>query len=138
MGRNKLYFHLGIACLAGYIWFFVNYSITYSHENNGIETGCLIKQFTDIPCPSCGATRSLISLMHGHIIESLYWNPFGIVLFVIMLITPIWLLVDCLYHRASLLWFYKKTELFLKQRKVAIPAILLVLINWGWNIYKGL
>lgn len=28
-----------------------------------------------IYCPACGGTRAMIALIHGHIFESLYWNP---------------------------------------------------------------
>jgi hypothetical protein len=34
--------------------------------------------------------------------------------------------------------FYNQTELVLKRKWIAIPAILLVLLNWIWNIAKGL
>jgi hypothetical protein len=37
---------------------------------------CILKRVTGIPCPSCGATRSFIHLVHGRIPEAFFLNPF--------------------------------------------------------------
>jgi hypothetical protein len=55
-----------------------------------------------------------------------------------MIAAPIWIVYDWIKKSQSLLIFYKKTEVFLSKKTVAIPAIVLVLINWAWNIYKGI
>jgi hypothetical protein len=99
---------------------------------------CLFKQVTDVPCPSCGSTRSVLSVLHGDFAGALLWNPFGIIILGILLVCPLWILFDVLFKRDSLHHFYLRTELFLKRKWVAIPAILLVLLNWIWNILKGL
>jgi hypothetical protein len=41
---------------------------------------CPFFKFTGIPCPSCGLTRSLISLSEGDIRASLQYHSFGLVL----------------------------------------------------------
>lgn len=135
--RNKLYLLLTIASLAGYSWLFINHSRSAAPGSN--ETGvCLIKEVTHIPCPSCGATRAVLSLLEGHFIESLRWNPLGVILLLILVITPLWLAFDLFSGRDSLICFYTKMETVLQQKWVAIPAIGLVLGNWIWNIFKGL
>jgi len=98
----------------------------------------LLKHFTNIPCPSCGSTRSLLSILNGKFLEGLYLNPLGYILLVIMTAAPTWVMYDWFNKSQSLLIFYKNTERFLSRKIVAIPAILLVLINWVWNIYKGI
>jgi hypothetical protein len=136
LDRNKLYLILFIACLAGYIWLY--FSITKNiTENNSAEV-CLIKHVTNIPCPSCGSTRSVISLTKGDFIGALNINPIGYLVAIIMLIAPIWILVDTVRNAKTLFDFYQKIESYLKQPKIAIPLILLVIINWIWNITKGL
>ena len=137
LNRNKLYSLLAVACLAGYIWLFSNYSAPISTEGSTLEV-CLIKHITNIPCPSCGATRSAVSLLKGSYIESLYWNPIGILLIIILAVTPVWLLYDVTTKRSTLLQFYFKTESFFRRKRIALPAIVLVMGNWIWNIYKGL
>jgi len=36
---------------------------------------CWFRQLTGLPCPTCGATRSLLSLVHGNFAEALIRNP---------------------------------------------------------------
>tara|TARA_B110000046_G_C12960688_1_gene384387 strand:- start:494 stop:898 length:405 start_codon:yes stop_codon:yes gene_type:complete len=132
LDRNKLYSILFIACLAGYIWLY--FGIT---ENKSVEV-CLIKHVTKIPCPSCGSTRSVISLITGDFIGALNLNPIGYLVAIIMLISPLWIIVDSIKRTKTLFDFYLKIETYLKRPKIAISLILLVIINWIWNIIKGL
>jgi hypothetical protein len=136
MNRNKLYFLLITACSAGYIWLAISY---YRLGSGEIEPGvCLFKRITSFPCPSCGSTRSVLSLLKGDIWSALFWNPFGLILMLILVISPLWVLFDTLFKKASFFNFYTNTELLFRRKGVAIFAILLVLMNWIWNIYKGL
>lgn len=136
MGRNKLYFLMSTVCAAGYIWITIEYNRSVSNESD--LTLCLFKYFTNIPCPSCGSTRSVLSLLKGDFLGSLMWNPLGLILMAIMVISPGLILYDVLLKKATLFNLFNKTELFLKRKWIAIPTILLVLLNWIWNIYKGL
>ena len=134
--RNKLYLLLFTACFAGYIWLFYNVS-TSGTVKNSVEA-CLIKNATNIPCPSCGSTRSMISLTKGNFVEAFDINPIGYIVAFIMLIAPIWIVVDIILRNNSLFVCYQKIESHLKKPKYAIPLILLVIINWIWNITKGI
>jgi hypothetical protein len=40
---------------------------------------CPLRAATGVPCPFCGMTRACIAGVHGHISQSLSYNPFGIV-----------------------------------------------------------
>lgn len=135
LDRNRLYSILFIACLAGYIWLYVGKTIIIT-EKKSVEV-CLIKHITNIPCPSCGATRSVISLMKGNFVEALYSNPIGYIIALIMIIAPLWIIADLVLKSDSLFSCYNKIEFHLKKPKYAIPLILLVIINWIWNISKG-
>jgi len=55
-----------------------------------------------------------------------------------MLVAPIWIVADMIFRDNSLFKCYQKIENQLKKPKYAIPLILLVIINWIWNIKKGL
>ena len=133
---NKLYVVLLIACLAGYVWLF--YSMTKPQSKGNAVEVCLFKHVTNIPCPSCGSTRSVLSITHGDILQALYINPLGIIVALIMLIAPVWIMFDIVAGKKTLSDFYRKTEVFLKKTWIAIPLILLVIINWIWNITKEL
>ena len=41
---------------------------------------CPFKLLTGLPCPGCGMTRSVVTLLHGDLGASLYYHPLGFVL----------------------------------------------------------
>ena len=133
LGKKKFYAILSLACIIGYTWL----TFTIKLENNSVGV-CLIKQVTNIPCPSCGSTRSILSLLHGDVMEALYINPFGLLIAIIMLLVPIWIIFDIAFKKKTLYDFYFRFESFIRKPIVAIPLVLLVIINWLWNITKGL
>jgi hypothetical protein len=133
MTRNKLYAILLIACFFGFIYLF--YDIKYS-ENTHFGV-CIIKSVTGFPCPSCGTTRAVQLLLQGKMFESLAMNPFGILVTLIMTIVPFWILFDIVFKKESFYIAYKKMEKTIRIQWLAAILILLVLLNWIWNIYKG-
>ncbi len=132
--KRKLYFFLLVSNLIGYVWVGVN---LIRSSQKGFTT-CIIKNVTGIPCPSCGSTRSVIAFLKGEFIESLYWNPIGLILISLLIVVPFWLFFDVLYKKDSLFRFYVKVELILRKPKFAAVGITLIIANWIWNIFKGL
>jgi hypothetical protein len=126
---------LAFACLAGYIYLAYTISNATNHNDFGV---CIIKEASGYPGPSCGSTRSVMSIIHGNFTEALYWNPIGVILVIILAVTPFWLIFDLVLGKDSVLKFYFNIEHVFNQKKYAIPAIVLVLANWIWNFYKGL
>lgn len=99
---------------------------------------CLLKQSTTIPCPSCGTTRAVMLFTKGDFIEAINFNPIGIFVAIIMLISPIWIVIDLIFRDNTLFFIYQKFECNLRKPIYSIPLIFLVIINWIWNITKGL
>lgn len=136
MNRNKLYVLLSSACATGYIWLLLIY---HRNISNSYEPGmCLFKRITTIPCPSCGTTRSVLSILKGDFADAIYWNPFGLIIMTILIVSPVWMIYDVVSQNDTLFRVYNRTEQFLKRRWIAIPLILLVILNWIWNISKRL
>jgi hypothetical protein len=136
LNKKRLYTLLLVACLAGFSWLAISFhSKDLSNDDKSI---CLIKQVTGLPCPSCGATRSIILLVKGDYKDAMFYNPIGIILLIIMISAPVWIAVDYFRNKESLFQFYQKAEKVIRRKQFAIPAVLLVLTNWMWNIYKGL
>ncbi|MBF6641617.1 DUF2752 domain-containing protein [Flavobacterium sp. J49] len=134
MTRNKLYSLLLIAFLAGFIYLF--YSIQKEQQETvGV---CIIKNVTGYACPSCGTTRAVLLLFEGKITDSLLLNPFGIIVAIIMTVFPIWVLTDIVLKKETFFKAYKKTESIIRKPWLAIGLVLLVLLNWIWNLYKNL
>jgi hypothetical protein len=134
--RNKLYLLIFIAFIAGYVWLY--FGLTNDYTKSKLIEVCPIKHITNIPCPSCGSTRSVILLTKGNLVGAFRTNPFGYIIAIIMLLTPLWITFDIVFKRKTFFEFYKKIESYLKRPQFAIPLILLVIINWIWNITKGL
>lgn len=131
MTKNKLYILLSAACIAGYSWLY------FSNLGDNNTEVCLFKQFTNLPCPSCGSTRAVLQLFHGNFRDAFYLNPLGYLIIALLLIIPLWITADLITAKATLSTFYQKAECFIKQKQIAIPLILVILVNWVWNIYKS-
>jgi hypothetical protein len=120
----------------GYLY--LTFNIVSVQSGRGTTEVCLVKKFTTIPCPSCGTTRAVVSLLHGDFVESFFINPFGIIVASIMLLAPLWVGFDFVTKQSTLFIFYNKLEVILKKPMIMFPLLFLVLVNWIWNIAKGL
>ncbi|WP_445747199.1 DUF2752 domain-containing protein [Polaribacter sp.] len=133
---NKLNVLIVSACVVGYAWLFFHISENFTDFSN--FKVCLIKKVTGIPCPSCGTTRGVVSITKGHFLEAIQTNPFSFLVAITMIISPIWIAFDVIMKKRTLFNFYQKVEKQLIKPKIAILLIVLVLLNWIWNIAKGL
>ena len=134
MFRNKLYTSIIIACFVGFIYLF--FSI-YSQQKEIFQL-CIIKNITGYSCPSCGTTRAVILLFQGKIINSIFLNPFGILMALIMSVIPFWILTDVVLNKETFYIWFQKTEVVIKNKWLASFLVALVILNWIWNLYKNL
>jgi len=130
--KRRLYPLLLFLTTCGYVWLFVSDNSSGGHG----WCGCLIKYIFHIPCPSCGTSRAVRAAFHGEWMESLYDNPFGIFVALAMVVIPVWIISDTLLGSATLLRAYRFAERKLQSWPYAITGILLILINWIWNLTK--
>ena len=105
MKRSHLHIFVLTFCLAGYGWIAWNEAAVSADHST--PTLCMIKNMTGLPCPSCGATRSLGLLLAGNFSQSIEQNPIGILLALALLALPGWILVDTIRRRDS---FYRFTK----------------------------
>lgn len=134
MKRNRLYVLILIACFVGISY----YLFHFFYSDSSLPGVCLIKKVTGYPCPSCGTTRAILLLSEGKILESIQMNPFGVLVFALMLLLPFWIGIDLIRKKETFYQFYLKTEKIIRLPWVAILLILLVVLNWIWNLYKHL
>lgn len=135
MSRNRLYLLFTVAILAAYGWI-LWFSFNRKHSHS--FTPCFFKNVTGIACPSCGTTRSVMMLTQGNFKDALLINPLGIITGIAMLIVPFWLLYDIILKKDTLYLGFKKSEAIIRSKWIALILLLLILINWAWNIQKGL
>jgi len=135
--RYKFFTFFTLLILTGYIWIFINL-LSENKTHNRHTSLCLVKQTTNIPCPSCGSTRAVIKLFQGEIMESILLNPLGLIIFIVLTIAPVWIIYDLILKKQTFQRFYVHAENIITKKPIAIPLILIVLLNWIWNINKGL
>lgn len=137
MRSRTLYALMLSACTAGLAW--TGYLMHHPHlVHDEHVTPCLIKQITHVPCPSCGSSRAVLTILQGDIMQSLYWNPFGLIILAIMVISPLWMAYDLVSKRNTFFNAYQHAERLLRIKWVTVTGIILVLTNWIWNISKGI
>jgi hypothetical protein len=134
MNSKRLYILMLAACIAGFAWLYIADHSNYAAS--GHSGPCLFRLVTGIPCPSCGSTRSVLAMLHGKLAESIYWNPLGIVILALMIFSPAWIMIDLIRKKSLFFHTYLKAESLLRRKHIMIPAILLIVANWIWNIVK--
>jgi hypothetical protein len=136
LNRNRFCFFMLLVSLISYFWLALIGQLKPDEIGTKFDL-CPIHRFVHIPCPSCGSTRSVLSLMHGDLAGGLYWNPLGFFIFAVLVVAPFWLAYDLILKKSTLFQFYQLCENTLRRRWVAIVAIIVILVNWVWNIYKN-
>jgi hypothetical protein len=132
--RNGFYFLVITACAIGWLLVLINL-LSPKPETFPV---CGIKHVTDYPCPSCGSTRSAAALISGKPLIALYLNPLGIFIGLFLVFVPIWIGTDLIFGGQSFFSIYNHAIHYLKNPFIWIPLALLMLVNWIWNIQKGL
>jgi hypothetical protein len=108
----------------------------FQQSKPGVQI-CVLKNTFGLPCPSCGTTRSVLHLLHGDLSSAVLLNPLGIVAFMGMVVFPFWILYDYWNGKKTLWTYYLQFLSFFQNKKFSFFIIVLVLLNWFWNIQKG-
>ncbi len=136
MTKRKLYILTIALSFAGYAW--TGWNIREGF-NDSSATVCLFKTVTHLPCPSCGTTRAMVMLAEGNFRQSLMYNPFGAMLAIALIVFPLWIFTDGLRRKDSFFRWYTSTEHWITEKNwIAVPATAVLVLNWVWNITKGL
>jgi hypothetical protein len=120
--RNK-YAYLAVIIIAGYALF---------------SFPCLFHSVTGYPCPACGTRRALFALLNGNIYESILINPYGLLLLLLATSYIIGTVSDLIRKRQQFRNWLKQTEQYLANKYILTILIALTILNWIWNINKGL
>lgn len=104
------------------------------NENpKGHVTICLFHIFTGYPCPGCGTVRGLKYFFHLDFYNALMMNPLSVIIGVYMVVCLVWTAIDLLRGSDS---FARHTR-FKPHWSFFVVVVILVALNWWWNIQKG-
>lgn len=131
--RNRLYSLVLLGCSLAYLLV-----IWTAQAPESSFSVCLFKRATDLPCPSCGSTRAIVSLANGNLWQAFMYNPIGIFLGLLLVLLPLWVILDLMLGRQSLFLHYQQADTRLKNPKILVPFLLFIAMNWIWNLSKGL
>lgn len=137
IARRPFYLFASLSSLVGYIWLAFIGQLEPGEIGSGYDV-CLIHHFLGFPCPSCGSTRSVLSLLKGDLTGGLYWNPLGLLIFTYLLVAPFWIGFDLFTRKDTLHQLFLSSERLFRRKPVAWLAIFLLVLNWIWNFYKGI
>jgi len=123
VGTRNNYAYLAVIIIAGYALF---------------SFPCLFHSVTGYPCPACGTRRALFALLNGNIYESILINPYGLLLLLLATSYIIGMASDLIRKRQQFRNWLKQTEQYLANKYILTILIALTILNWIWNINKGL
>lgn len=131
--ENRFYPFAVLSVVTGYAWIILNLTIN-KHSDLSAPGLCIFKTVTGIPCPSCGSTRSVLSIVDGDFGQAMLYNPIGYILALMLVILPFWLIFDIITDKRSMRNFYNRAEFYLKKKAIVVPLIMIILIIWIRNI----
>ena len=99
---------------------------------------CIFNTITGYPCPACGTRRALLSLLKGDIYTSVLINPYGLLFALLVIFYTTGLISDFVRKNRQFRDWLKRSEQLLANKYILMLIILLMLLNWMWNIHKGL
>ena len=107
-----------------------------STSNIAVQLTCPSKNWLGLPCPGCGTTRSLLSILSGNFEYAIWLNPLGYFALVFLIIAPPLFLIDMLTKKQTVWVLYTKTEHILQNKIVQLTVLIFILANWYWNWIK--
>jgi hypothetical protein len=95
---------------------------------------CVLREWTGIPCPTCGTTRLLEALLSGDILGALAWNP---LVFFFLAAVAMWTALSATRFALRLpTW---RPVLSPRERLAAgVLAVAGLIGGWAWVVWRSL
>ena len=102
-----------------YIYLLILFSIIFLSFTASFEsfawvynTKCSFNEITKLPCPSCGLTRSFISMSSGNFIDAFNYNFIGIGLYFLFCVELFIGLIYLIYNKIILQFKYRLASFY--------------------------
>jgi hypothetical protein len=93
---------------------------------------CAFLLLTDLPCLTCGMTRSWVALVHGDVAQALAWNPLGALLCVLTALGSVYAIARQLGAPALQLEWSRG-----ERRGALVALIFVTAVNWTFVALSG-
>ena len=93
---------------------------------------CLFNKLTGLPCPTCGATRSIMHLAHGSILSAMAMNPLVAFSFVALILYFLYSIITILAGAPRIRIALADSE----KNVLRIAAVGIVLMNWTYLLFN--
>ena len=115
--------------LTNIFWIFIPFILGILFIILDIIYVCPFNYYFHIPCPGCGMTRAFKLILQGNILASLQYNLLAIPLFIFIILSMIFLVVDIIKNQTEYLAYIERIS-----QKYGVWIILAVLVVWMCNI----
>jgi hypothetical protein len=99
---------------------------------NMVLPSCVFQGLFGMPCPTCGATRSIMHLAHGGVAAALAMNPLVALSVIAAILYLLYSIVTMAAHARRIQVALTVTE----KDVVRVGAVLILLINWAYLIFN--
>lgn len=100
-----------------------------THEGLGMQP-CGFRYVTGLPCPTCGMTTAFSEMAHFRPVDAFVHQPFGTILFLLMLLSCAGWLYTAATGRRWPLWI----GFFLRSPRFLYGMMALFLGSWGYTL----
>jgi len=94
---------------------------------------CHFRQWTGVPCPTCGSSRMVEALIGGDLFEALRWNP--VALLTLGLLAS-WAIASTVRHLLGLPRLQPVLESW-ERTSLLISVVALIAAGWAYLIWRG-
>jgi hypothetical protein len=93
---------------------------------------CAFRAVTGCPCPTCGATRCVLALLHGRVAEAAGWNPLVFAGLAGLALLNLYAIAVLLARQPRLRLSLTTTEGHI----LRIAFVVLAAANWAYEIHR--
>jgi hypothetical protein len=93
---------------------------------------CVFYMVTGCPCPTCGATRCVLALLHGRVGEALGWNPMVFAGLVALALVNLYAATALVARLPRLRLSFSRSE----GRVLRVAFVIMVTANWAYEIHR--
>ena len=94
---------------------------------------CHLREWTGVPCPTCGSSRMVEALLRGEVFEALRWNPLALLTVVLL---ALWAVASTSRHLLGLPPLRPLLESW-ERTALRLSAVVLLVAGWAYLIWRG-